>query len=211
MCHVLRVRPDQTFELSDGKRVYLGRVASAQASEVAFELREELPAGPPLPEVSLLAAIFKFDRFEWMLEKVTELGATRVVPVVAERTSPALARAAATRVERWRRIGWEAAQQSRRLAPLEVSDPRPLERAAVDLEAGSRWILDESLAGSPSSPLEAGSGHRVLLLGPEGGFTEAERKWAAGAGFLPIGLGPLILRAETAAIAALAVLMCRRQ
>ncbi len=207
LSHVLRVRPGHLFEISDGERVGLGRVAKVAASTVEFAIEEELTAGPPLPRVTLLAAIFKFDRLEWVVEKATELGATRFVPVVARRTEAALARSAAKRVERWRRIAFEAAQQSRRLAPLDVAGPEPFDSALREAPAGRRWILDESPDAIPQKALLQPVAETVLLVGPEGGWTEEERRQAHESGFVSLGLGPLILRAETAAVAALAVVM----
>jgi len=202
--HVLRVQPGQAFELSDTRRIYLARITAATNAAITFDLEAELPLPPPLPDLTLLAAIFKFDRFEWMLEKATELGATRIVPVVAARTDPGLARAAPRRVERWRRVVLEAAQQSRRLAPPEVSEPHSLDQALTTALHYPRWILDETLpiAHCPPTPSPAA----VLLSGPEGGFTDDERQAASRYDFEPISLGPLILRAETAPLAALAVL-----
>ncbi|MBI3694300.1 MAG: 16S rRNA (uracil(1498)-N(3))-methyltransferase [Acidobacteria bacterium] len=206
--HVLRVRPGQVFELSDTRRLYLGRVAAASASTVEFAIEQELPAGPPLPEVTLLVAIFKFDRLEWLVEKATELGAARLVPIVAARTEKGLAAAALKRAERWRRIAFEAAQQCRRLAPMDIADPTPLDQALTQAPGSRRWILDEHQDAQPQRPLltPARDGS-VLAVGPEGGWTEAERQRALQNGFAPVSLGPLILRVETAALAALAVLL----
>ena len=212
LCQVLRVKPGQLYEVSDAARVCVGRVVTAAPFEVVFAIEQELPTGPALPDVTVLAAIFKFDRYEWMLEKATELGAARLVPVVAARTEAGLARAAAKRVERWRRLVHEAAQQSRRLWPPGVLDPLPLDRALASDWGQPRWILDESLAGFHEGELGAapGGGERpVLLTGPEGGFTDAERTLAHRLGFAPVSLGPLILRAETAVLAALAVVLYR--
>jgi 16S rRNA (uracil1498-N3)-methyltransferase len=133
--------------------------------------------------------------------------------VTAARTETGLARAAAKRVERWRRLVHEAAQQSRRLRPPQVLDPLPLDRALVSDWGQPRWVLDESLAGFHKGELSAptaGGERPVLLTGPEGGFTDAERTLARGHGFLPVSLGPLILRAETAGLAALAIVLYRQ-
>jgi 16S rRNA (uracil1498-N3)-methyltransferase len=200
--HVLRVRAGQLFELSDSSRVYLARVTAATSAAVTFAIEQELPAPALLPEVVLLAAVFKFDRFEWMLEKATELGVARVTPVITARTDTGLAQGAQKRVERWRRIVEEAAQQSRRLAPPLVADPQSLGEAIASAPAGPRWILDETITG----PTGASAPATVLLSGPEGGFTDAEREVALRAGFQSVSLGPLILRAETAPLAALAIL-----
>ncbi|HZS51640.1 MAG TPA: RsmE family RNA methyltransferase [Bryobacterales bacterium] len=206
--NVLRLQPGQIFELSDTRQLYLGRVIASLPGEVTFAIEKELPAGPQPPEVTLLGAIFKFDRYEWMIEKATELGAARIIPVITSRTDPKLAAAAQKRVERWRRIAFEAAQQSRRVAPPELPQPVALDSALAAAPEGRRWILEEGLEPASLSRLgPARDRASVLLIGPEGGWTEGERKMAHQCGFLPASLGPLILRAETAAIAALALLL----
>ncbi len=206
--NVLRLQPGQIFELSDTRRLYLGRVIASLPGEVTFAIEKELPTGPQPPAVTLLGAVFKFDRYEWMIEKATELGAAKIVPVIASRTDPKLAAAAQKRVERWRRIAFEAAQQSRRIAPPELALPVALDSALATAPEGCRWILDESRdPASPSRLVPARDRPSVLLVGPEGGWTEGERRRASRYGFLPVSLGPLILRAETAAIAALALLL----
>ena len=206
---VLRVRPGEQFEISDTHRLYLATVAATRSGAIEFAIDEELPAGQRLPEVTLLAAIFKFDRLEWLIEKATELGAARMVPVVASRTDKGLAAAALKRVERWRRIAFEAAQQSRRLAPMQIAEVTPFERAVKEATGGHRWMLDESPEAANQKQLLAPAPRSGsdLLVGPEGGWTEQERQHARDSGFVPVGMGPLILRAETAAIAALAVVL----
>jgi len=206
--HVLRTQPGQVFEISDSKRVYLGRVTASGPSAVEFAVEEELPEPVRLPCTTLLAAIFKFDRFEWMLEKATELGADVIVPVVASRTEVKLAAAAPKRTQRWTRLVFEAAQQARRVAPPQIGIVQPFAGAVRGAEAGSRWFLDENAGGQEGRPLLTHAGvSTTLLAGPEGGWTDAERDMALDAGFQRVSLGPLILRAETACLAALAVLL----
>ncbi len=155
-----------------------------------------------LPPVTLYAAIFKFDRFEWMIEKATEIGVARIVPVETARSESGLLAAAVKRVERWRKIAVESSQQCRRLAPPEIANPRKL--AAVLPEAsGCRFRLEEQ----PGAPLllralPAGPSDVTLLLGPEGGWVDSERATLDSTGWLGVSLGPTILRAETAAIVA---------
>lgn len=206
---MLRVAPGQVFEISDTERLYLGKVIAAKPGTVEFAIERELPAPAPLPQVTLMAAIFKFDRMDWMIEKATELGAARFEPVIAARTEKALATAAVKRVERWRRIAFEAGQQSRRLKPMEIAAAAPLAQALAQTAAGRRWMLDEN-PDTPRRPeLLEPAAASILLVGPEGGWTDAERELAREHGFVPVGLGPLVLRAETAAIAALAVVLCQ--
>lgn len=208
---VLRVEPGQRYEVSDNERLWLAEVASVRRDRVVFRLLE--PAAPrALPaRLVLLAALVKFDRLELMLEKATELGAGRIVLVEAARCEAGLERAARKRMERWRRILLEASQQARRARLPELDGPVPL-AAAIETPADYRFLLDEQETAQGlygRLPARRSSSDTIALLaGPEGGWTGAERDWATAAGWRRISLGPLVLRAETAAIAALAVLSC---
>src|SRR5579862_5792938 len=113
LARVLRAQAGQVMDLVTDGVVRRAVIASVGDDRVEFELGEELTSAD-LPEVSLLLAIFKFDRMEWAIEKCTELGVGRIVPVIARRTDAHLAAASAKRVERWRRIAQQAAEQSRR-------------------------------------------------------------------------------------------------
>jgi 16S rRNA (uracil1498-N3)-methyltransferase len=183
LTRVLRVEPGQRFEISDNRAAWLAEVAEARGERVVFRVIEpiESPAAPV--RITLLAAIVKFDRFEWIV-------------------------AARKRAERWRRIARESSQQSRR-----VSVPEILPAAAFEVGIGEtanfRYFLEESQAPPFLTLLperRAATDHVAVMLGPEGGWTDMERRMAAGAGWLAVSLGPLVLRAETAAAAALAVI-----
>ncbi len=202
LTRVLRVEAGERFEISDSETVWLAEVTDARKSLVSFRMLEEIPAGPALPEVHLYAALFKFDRFEWMVEKVTELGVTLIVPVETQRSDHGLFAAAEKRVERWRRIAREASQQSRRTKLPEIADA--VKFAKVDV-AGCRIVLDE-LRGTPRLVIPAAL-PVSLFIGPEGGWTDEERTKLRQSGWVAGSLGPVILRAETAAMAAVAVVM----
>jgi 16S rRNA (uracil1498-N3)-methyltransferase len=162
--------------------------------------------------------VFKFDRMEWAIEKCTELGVSRLVPVIARRTDAHLASAAAKRAERWRRIAFQAAEQSRRASPPEIASPLKL-REAANLAGDLRIVLAEREQGAllrdalAAQPYEgdAGEGARatsvMLAVGPEGGWTDEELQFFQKAGWISASLGSTILRAETAAIAAAAITM----
>src|SRR5579864_3194310 len=209
LTRVLRVEAGQRYEISDNRNVYLAEIETARKERVIFRTIETLAAEQPPLDVILCAAIVKFDHFEWMIEKATELGAARIVPVIAARTEKGLDKAAHKRLERWRRIGMEASQQSRRAHLPEVSEPVKLAEALA-ISAPHRYALDENPAAralAAAVPPQRNLGDRVaLLIGPEGGWTQDERQEFTAAGWQPVSLGPLILRAETAAIAALAVI-----
>ncbi|MGH9664210.1 MAG: RsmE family RNA methyltransferase [Bryobacteraceae bacterium] len=206
---VLRVEPGQKFELSDNKNVYLAEVELARKQRVVFRILERLPLPDPSVRLHLFAALTKFDRFEWMLEKATELGVETIVPVEAARCEKGLERAAFKRVDRWKRILLEASQQSRRVQIPGMEEPWSL-ADAMRCDAAARFVLLET-AGAPAI-LTALPEHRAVsdvvavLAGPEGGWTEEEAAAFSNSGWRAVSLGPRILRAETAALAALAVL-----
>jgi 16S rRNA (uracil1498-N3)-methyltransferase len=204
LARVLRARVGQQFDISLGDAIRLGTVTSVAQDRVEFVLGEELSAATLAP-ISLYLSVFKFDRFEWAVEKCTELGVARIVPVLARRTEAHLATAAGKRVERWRRIALEAAQQSRRVAPPEVVDPFKL-KGALAQPGALRVVLAESEQQTTLCDLVSpASQDLALAIGPEGGWTEEELKLFDDAGWLRASLGSTILRAETAAIAALAI------
>ncbi|MFZ0958627.1 MAG: RsmE family RNA methyltransferase, partial [Candidatus Sulfotelmatobacter sp.] len=128
LIRVLRASVGQEFDVATSGVVRRARVVSVEDSRVEFELGDEVPL-LPVPKLTLLLAVFKFDRMEWAIEKCTELGVTRVVPAIAQRTHAHLAAAAAKRVERWRRIALQAAEQSRRTTPPEIAAPAQLSEA----------------------------------------------------------------------------------
>jgi 16S rRNA (uracil1498-N3)-methyltransferase len=203
---VLRARVGQTFEIVAGDSPRSGRVTSVNPDRVEFELGEELPHPTP-PHISLLIAVFKFDRMEWAIEKCTELGVARIIPVIAHRTDVHLARAAGARAERWRRIARQASEQSRRTVPPDVAAPIKLSEAAK-LMAGTRIVLAESekkILLKDTLAAHAPADDVLLALGPEGGWSDDELILFSKSGWVSASLGETILRAETAAIAATAI------
>jgi 16S rRNA (uracil1498-N3)-methyltransferase len=206
LSRVLRPRVGQEFDIVARDRVRRGFIITITPERVEFELGDEVLASS-MARVTLVLSIFKFDRMEWAIEKCTELGATRIVPLIARRTEAHLGAAASKRVERWRRLALQAAEQSRRASSPELSEPLKL-KDAVALTGTMRIVLSETESevslkealGSHSS-----DGGMVLALGPEGGWTNDELKLFQDAGWISASLGNTILRAETAAIAAMAV------
>lgn len=210
LARVLRAQVGQEFDIAAGGVVRRGRIVSVNDGRVEFELGEEVEA-TPAAQVTLALAIFKFDRMEWAIEKCTELGVARIVPFSARRTDAHLAAAAVKRAERWRRIVREAAEQARRIAPPEIADPVNL-RDVLALPGELRMVLSEietevSLRELCGAGTSARGSSLVLAIGPEGGWTNPELEAFAEAGWKSASLGKTILRAETAAIAALAVVM----
>jgi 16S rRNA (uracil1498-N3)-methyltransferase len=208
LTRVLRVEAGQRYEISDNHNVYLAEIEAARKEHVVFRTVEKLALPTPTVRLVLCAALIKFDHFEWMIEKATELGVSEIVPVETIRSERGLERAAHKRVERWRRIALEASQQARRAFLPKVLEPEPL-RNTLAREGTYRFALDENPAirslttALPSA--RASQDTVALLIGPEGGWTEEERAHFTAAAWTPVSLGPLILRAETAALAALAI------
>jgi 16S rRNA (uracil1498-N3)-methyltransferase len=206
LSRVLRARIGQEFDIASGDVVRLGRITDITPERVEFELGAEI-SGPVTVQVTLVLSVFKFDRMEWAIEKCTELGAARIIPVIARRTETHLATAVRKRVERWRRIALQAAEQSRRSSPLEISRPLKLKDAAV-LPGSLRILLSEKESNFVLRDVlhsRSNDGDVVLALGPEGGWTDEELELFQEAGWISASLGNTILRAETAAIAATAI------
>jgi 16S rRNA (uracil1498-N3)-methyltransferase len=220
LIRVLRAQPGMEFDIVAGDRVCHAVIAGITGDTVRFNLVADVPAEPALP-VTLLLAIFKFDRMEWAIEKATELGVNRIIPVIARRTEKHLAHAAPKRIERWRRIVRESAQQSRRSDLPVVEDAISL-RAAVKRESSAvRFVLAEqersttlraALSAALTLTLKESPANTAdelpeiqLAIGPEGGWAAEEEALFDAEAWKPVSLGPRILRAETAAITALAV------
>jgi 16S rRNA (uracil1498-N3)-methyltransferase len=209
LARVLRAEVGQQYELSDNQRAFLAEISEVGAQRVTFRVVESLPPEPPSPEITIFAALIKFDRFEWLVEKATELGVASIVPVDADRTEEGLARAAVKRVDRWKKIARESSQQSRRLRVPEIAAPITFDAAISDLTA-TRFFLEERpgadrlLRVLPAARTPGGA--IAILTGPEGGWTDRERDLAARAGWKPVSISRQVLRSETAAIAALAIL-----
>jgi 16S rRNA (uracil1498-N3)-methyltransferase len=207
LTRVLRVEPGQKFEISDNLNAYLAEVETARKDLVRFRIINPIEAREPLIHTVLFASLIKFERFEWLLEKATELGISEVTPVQTERSEKGLEQAALKRLDRWNRIAREASEQSRRMRLPNIESPIGLADALRNVQ-GHRYALEET-GGPPILSVLSETrqpGDRVaLLVGPEGGWTDRERTAIAEASWTAVSLGHEILRAETAAIAALAI------
>ncbi len=218
MIRVLRTQPGVEADVVAGGRVFHSVVAGISdkgeggTAEVRFNLVAEVEADPAMP-ITLVMSIFKFDHMEWAIEKATELGVAAVAPVIARRTEKHLALAAMRRVERWRRIAHEAAQQSRRSDVPEIDDPGKLSDRVKAASKSRRFVLAEqerttTLRGALAEAITAAGAEMPdleLAIGPEGGWAPEEEALFDANGWQAVSLGPRILRAETAAIAVLAV------
>jgi 16S rRNA (uracil1498-N3)-methyltransferase len=204
LAQVLRAKSGQEFDIATDGEVRRGKIVGIAADRVEFELGEALREAARA-EITVAISIFKFDRMDWAIEKSTELGVARIVPVIAARTEKHLAQAAAKRAERWRKIAKQAAEQSRQVYSPEVLNPVKLSELLRD-QAGVRIVLSEVEAILDlRSALQPDTSSLTLAFGPEGGWREDELAAFAQAGWVSASLGPTILRAETAVIAAVAV------
>jgi 16S rRNA (uracil1498-N3)-methyltransferase len=203
LAQVLRAKVGQTFELAHGGEVRLGTIAEIGDGRVSFTLGDAVAVTRTAREITVALAVFKFDRFEWAIEKLTELGVAKIVPLIAQRTDAHLVKAAEKRVERWRRIAHEASQQSRRLAEPVIEELIALKKFAAE---GAKILLSENEKAVALADVLA-AGPVTLAIGPEGGWTADEERWFGEQGWQSASLGSTVLRAETAAIAAVAVAM----
>ena len=221
LARVLRAEVGQEFDIATGEEVRRGTITTISDDRIEFALgaKQHLRLRSAAPKITLALAIFKFDRMDWAIEKCTEIGVARIIPVIAGRTDAHLASAAGKRRERWQRIVRQAAEQSRRSAPPEIAAPvklKDLAGAGMLAVDALRVVLDESLAGSEgdarlgemlqSHPSGDETEDEVTLaVGPEGGWADGELSWFCEMGWVAASLGDTILRAETAAIVATAL------
>ena len=204
LAQVLRAKVGQQFDIVAGGEVRRGTIRSIQADRVEFALGD-LVSELPCPAITVALSVFKFDRMEWAIEKCTELGVGRLIPLLADRSDSHLATASEKRVERWRRLVRQAAEQSRRSRPPEVTAPQRLaellalssEARLVLAETEDRILLKDAVSPSATS--------LALAVGPEGGWKREELVRFEEAGWTSASLGQTILRTETAAVAAVAI------
>lgn len=205
---VLRVKPDEPLEVFDGRgSLYPATVVSVEAAHVTLELgtRTELPKQR---SVTIVQGLPRGEKFELVLQKATELGASAFVPAPAQRSVVKLDDGKVeAKLQRWQRIVEEAARQCGRADTPTVLPPQPL--AAFEAPGVSVLVLDEETrAVRLSSALETlpKDAPLALVVGPEGGLAREEVDALTARGAIAVSLGPLILRTETAALAALAVI-----
>jgi 16S rRNA (uracil1498-N3)-methyltransferase len=214
LARVLRASPGQIYDIVANGFLHRAEITGVSEKQVDFLLHEELQSDAALP-LHLLLAVFKFDHMEWAIEKSTELGVSRITPILARRTEKHLALAATKRAERWRRIALEASKQSRRTDIPEIADPILLKPALEQEKSPTRLLLSETEQtttliaaledSSRATASEVVSQQVAIAIGPEGGWTPEEMSLFTQHQWQPVTLGPRILRAETAAIAAIAI------
>ncbi|HKC02432.1 MAG TPA: 16S rRNA (uracil(1498)-N(3))-methyltransferase [Sphingomicrobium sp.] len=201
--NVLRLKADAELLLFDGSSgEWLARIAEAGRKRMALTVERQTREPETIPDVWLAFAPVKRAQTDWLIEKATELGAARLIPVMTQRTV-----AERVRLDRLQAIAIEAAEQCGRTLLPDVSEPLPLAHLLQHRDAARTLYLADEAGGEPVAAAFA-PGPAVILTGPEGGFTDAERVAVRSApNSIAISLGPRILRAETAALASLSAYM----
>ncbi len=207
---VLRLRPGDRILVSDGESLY--HAVIAESDDVRTVARLERPvsraAESPLA-MTLIQALPKGKKWEWILQKATELGVRRIVPVVSERSVPRFSgERAARKRERWKQILKEAAKQSYRSTIPELLEVTPLDKALGMNDASLKLVCAPDAERGLKACLNEGDATRgvTVAIGPEGGFSPAEIQRACSRGFVPCHLGARTLRLETAVIKVLSIL-----
>lgn len=209
---VLRLREGDEISVFDGRgSEWRGRVESASRRGARVRLVDRIPpAAEPRVAVTLAQAILKGDRMDAVVRDATMLGISAVQPLVTRRT---IVRATAVRAEsareRWRRVAIASAKQCRRAVVPEIRPLLEFEAWVADVRNGIMLIEPDAASAADSNQLRAASDRAELIVGPEGGWEEAEIAAARRAGCKTLTLGALTLRAETAPIVAIAVLRAR--
>lgn len=203
LLNVMRLKAGAPVRLFDDRSgEWLATIAEATKRDLVLALDKRLAERETVPDLWLLAAPLKRGPFEWLIEKATELGVARILPVVTQR-------AVVDRInpDRLRATAIEAAEQCGRTALPSIASPVPLGRMLADWPPDRPLLFADETGGEPIAGVVR-PGPAAILIGPEGGFTHQERDAIRGLpGALGVSLGPRILRAETAAAAAISVWM----
>lgn len=210
--HVLKLQVGDIVEVFDGEgRGYEGKIVGYDDIAVIGDLERVEPASEPPIEVILALALIKSDKFDWVLQKGTEMGVRSFVPLETHFCDVRIPECKQTaRLSRWRRIVREAAKQSRRFCVPRVHPPWKFAEFLASAEFNDATkILFYEKALDPWNGKSIPSRRLVLCIGPEGGWDPKEIAAAERAAFRTFRLGPRILRSETAALAALAILQYR--
>lgn len=208
--NVLRLKQGSVITLLDGSgAAYPTRIETLNAGgATGLVLAMEPVQSEPVIELTLYQCVLKRERFEWVLQKGTELGVSRFVPVISSRTVVRPSARLLPKYERWSAIVREAAEQSRRGRLPILDDPLHWDEALNHGEGVRILVWEESEENSSGLVRGVGKADKVaLLVGPEGGIGKEEAVSAISQGWLPMSLGPRVLRAETAALAAATVVM----
>jgi 16S rRNA (uracil1498-N3)-methyltransferase len=208
LVRVRRVHAGDEVEVFDGQgAAFRAVVAGVSRGQVELVLESQGSAERAAPcELSLATAVPKSDRFTWLVEKATELGVARLIPLITERS---VVDPGPAKLERLRRVVIEASKQCGRNRLMELAEPMAWSQLVSDVTSEHRWLAhpDRDRPGAEVPPAIGAGQAAVLAVGPEGGFTDTEVSAAHQCGWLPLWLGETILRTETAALAGAAILL----
>ena len=200
--NVLRLGVGAELLVFDGlSGEWLAHIADAGKKRMTLAVDRQTRESESIPDVWLAFAPVKRTQTDWLVEKSTELGVARLIPVMTQRTVTER-----VRLDRLESIAIEAAEQCGRTRVPQIVEPTSLKRLIEELDPARHLYFADEGGGEPVASTFA-EGPALILVGPEGGFTEEERQLVRGSGASAISLGPRILRAETAALAALASFM----
>ena len=215
VCHVLRLKPGDTIVVLDNRGTeYNVTLTGVSRTETVGQVTSQQRApGEPTVEVTLFQSLLIREKFEWVLQKGTEVGVTQFVPILTERGIVRTRSIEDNKLDRWQRILTEAAEQSQRGRVPQLEPIVPFDKAVLRLKDYDRSLIAapgdrvmtlrealRGIAGTPPSSV-------AVMIGPEGGFTEDEVNLACEKGAIRVGLGPRILRTETAAMIACALVL----
>jgi 16S rRNA (uracil1498-N3)-methyltransferase len=212
VARVLRLRPGDLLTLFDGSGgEHAARIEEIRRGAVIVTVGDRAPADRESPlRLTLAQGVSRGERMDWVVQKATELGVMRIVPVLTERSVVKLdARQSQRKRAHWQAIAVAACEQSGRNRIPEIGTPLGLHEFLHAADARAARLLLSPAGSERLDDLQAPAGAVTVLIGPEGGLAEAEQHAAIAAGFLAVRLGPRVLRTETAALAALALLQHR--
>jgi 16S rRNA (uracil1498-N3)-methyltransferase len=205
---VLRMKPGDALELIAAERLYGGEIESVAEGMARVRIVRELPSPEPAARVTLAQGLPKADKLEWIVQKATELGVYRIQPVEMARSVARIAEKDEKKRERLQRIALEAAKQAGRAHVPRVLPAVRFQDALKGFEGAVYVAWEEADAPRLSEAVAAGRPPEItLVIGPEGGITAEEIARLSAIGAKPVTLGRRILRAETAGLCALAVVM----
>jgi 16S rRNA (uracil1498-N3)-methyltransferase len=200
--NVLRLGVGAELLVFDGlSGEWLAHISDAGKKRMTLAVDRQTRESESIPDVWLAFAPVKRTQTDWLVEKSTELGVARLIPVMTQRTVTER-----VRLDRLESIAIEAAEQCGRTRVPQIVEPTSLKRLIEELDPARHLYFADEAGGEPVASTFA-EGPALILVGPEGGFTEEERQLVRGSGASAISLGPRILRAETAALAALTAFM----
>ncbi|MGB6488556.1 MAG: 16S rRNA (uracil(1498)-N(3))-methyltransferase [Steroidobacteraceae bacterium] len=209
IARVLRLEPGAPLTVFDGRGgEYSARIEALQKSAVIIEVQARSPSSRESSlSLTLAQGVSRGERMDWVVQKATELGVSRIIPVLTERTVVKLdARQSERKLAHWQGVAVAACEQSGRDKIPDIVAPLTLHDFLRDIDPQTTRLLLSPTGTQRVTDLKAPERKIVVLIGPEGGLAETEQRAAIGAGFLAVRMGPRVLRTETAAVAALTLL-----